>query len=78
MTLSELKARGVVRVRRLEWAYPHQHVVLDLREDGTYGPTGQLLTPADEHALGAASAVEVVVASLGEEEDRWEPYRIET
>jgi hypothetical protein len=74
LTLLELKARGIRQVRRMEWVYPHQYVDLDLREDGTYGPTGVLHTLADEVAVGASTHIEVVVASLGEEDDRWEPY----
>lgn len=74
MTLGELKERGVVRVRRMEWAYLNQHVILDRNADGTYGATGLLVTPADEHSLGGATVAEIIVASLGEDDDRWEPW----
>jgi hypothetical protein len=75
MTLAELQARGVMAVRRLEWAYPNQHVVL-VRDalTGAYSALGVLMTPADEASGGVPTASEVVLASLGPEDDRWEPY----
>ncbi len=74
MTLEELKARGVTEVRRMEWAYPHQYVELTVDADGVWSPVGVLCTLADENALGQPSRREVLVASLGELDDRWEPY----
>lgn len=74
MTLDELRARGVVQVRRMEWVSPHQYVELLVRDDGTYAGTGLLRTLADETALAQPTEVEVLVASLGEDDDRWEPY----
>jgi hypothetical protein len=74
MTLDELKQRGVTAVRRMEWVYPHQYVQLLVLDDGTYAQTGLLRTLADANALAQPTETEVLVASLGAADDRWEPY----
>lgn len=74
MTLYDLMERGLTRVRRMEWAYPHQYVELTVLDDGSYDGTGMLRTLADESGLGEPTETAVVVASLGPADDRWEPY----
>jgi hypothetical protein len=73
MTLRELMDRGVREVRRLEWPFPNDHLVLPLRGDGTYGPIGELRSLAAPEALGFPASSQVVLVSLLDT-DRWEPY----
>jgi len=73
MTLRELMARDVVAVRRLEWAYPNDHVLLTRLEDGTYGPLGEVRSLASPETLGFPAVSHIEIEPLLDT-DRWEPY----
>jgi len=73
MTLRELMMRGVARVRRLEWAYPNDHLELPLRGDGSYGLVGEIQSLASPEALGFPATSHILLEPLLDT-DRWEPY----
>lgn len=45
-TLTQLRAEGVTRVRRPEWAFPGDHIEMVRLPDGFWGPWATLHSPA--------------------------------
>jgi hypothetical protein len=67
-------ARGVLRVRRMDWAFPNDHLELFRAEDGSYAEIGELRSLAAPEALGMPATSHVVLLPILDT-DRWEPYQ---
>lgn len=73
MTLRELMERDVLKVRRIDWAFPNDHLELFQASDGSFAEIGELRSLAAPEALGMPATSRIVLLPLLDTE-RWEPY----
>lgn len=71
MTLNEAREKGLVWVRKPQWANPQARVKLD-KFGEYYGPWGHLYDEPTQTAIGVPIPQDFLV--LGDTAEDWEPY----
>lgn len=78
MTISEAVEQGISRIRKPQWAFPSDVLVLNLtfsEQLGRYlmGPWATLISPTMKEVPGLEHLETQTVFALGDTADDWEP-----
>lgn len=73
ISLNEAVDRRIDKLRMVQWTNPHDHISLDIFEDGTHGPWVSLWSPANE-IVGNRNPHKMICMQFDWDAKEWLPW----